>query len=143
FVDRLDQLVDDMLRRRHVGIAHAEINDIGATRARRRLQTVHFREYVGRQALDAVKAFAHKSLPSAPQPVGVIVASSCARNRTHGRPGRYSQPGERPVYACLPWSVQYRGAACRETALTACDKRGFAPRKRNAAPGFGPLSPYF
>ncbi len=32
-VDRLDQLVDDMLRRRHVGIAHAEINDVGAARA--------------------------------------------------------------------------------------------------------------
>ena len=61
--DRLDQLVDDVLRRRHVGVAHAEIDDVGAARARRRLQAVHFRKYIGRQALDAVKLFAQRSLP--------------------------------------------------------------------------------
>ena len=31
---RLDQLVHDVLRRRHVGIAHAEIDDVVAARAR-------------------------------------------------------------------------------------------------------------
>ena len=48
--DRLDQLVEDMLRRRQVGIAHAEIDDVGAAGARRRLQAVHLLEHVGRQA---------------------------------------------------------------------------------------------
>ena len=66
-VDRLDQLVDDVLRRRHIGVAHAEIDDVGAAGARRRLQTVHLREYIGRQALDAVKVFAQRFYPSAPE----------------------------------------------------------------------------
>ena len=57
--DGLDQLVDDVLGRRHVGIAHAEIDDVGAARARRRLQAVDFREDVGRQPLDAVEFFDH------------------------------------------------------------------------------------
>jgi hypothetical protein len=48
FVNRLDQLIDDMLRRRHIGIAHAEIHDIRATGTGRRLQAVHFREDVWR-----------------------------------------------------------------------------------------------
>ncbi len=59
FDDRLDQLVDDMLRRRQVGIAHAEIDDIGAARSRIGLEAVHFREDIGRQALDAVKVVDH------------------------------------------------------------------------------------
>ena len=66
-VDRLDQLVDDVLRRRHIGVAHAEIDDVGTPSARSRLQTVHLREYIGRQALDAVKVFAQKFYPSAPE----------------------------------------------------------------------------
>ena len=53
--DRLDQLVDDVLRRRQVGIAHAEIDDVGAARAGRRLQPVDLGEDVGRQTLDAVE----------------------------------------------------------------------------------------
>ena len=61
--DRLDQLVDDVLRRRHVGIAHAEIDDVGAARARRRLQPVDLGEDVGRQALDAVEVFVSRDLP--------------------------------------------------------------------------------
>jgi hypothetical protein len=70
-VDRLDQLVDDVLGRRHVGIAHAEIDDVGATRTRGGFQTVYFRENVWRQALDAVKIFAQQTLPSTPLVTGV------------------------------------------------------------------------
>ena len=57
--DRLDQLVDDVLRRRQVRVAHAEIDDVGAARACRRLQPVDLGEHVGRQALDAVEVFDH------------------------------------------------------------------------------------
>ena len=53
----LDQLVDDVLRRRHIGIAHAEIDDVGTTRARCRFEQVDFGKNVWRQALDAVKLF--------------------------------------------------------------------------------------
>ena len=78
-IDGLDQLVDDVLRRWHVRVAHAEVDDVGTAGARRRLQTVDFREDVWRQALDAVKVFAQRSYPSAPQRDGVIMASFCAR----------------------------------------------------------------
>ena len=57
--DRLDQLVDDVRRRRQVGIAHAEVDDVGAARARCRLQPVDLGEDVGRQTLDAVEVFVH------------------------------------------------------------------------------------
>jgi hypothetical protein len=53
--NRLDQLVDDVLRRRQVGIAHAQVDDVGAASACRRLQPVDLGEDVGRQTLDAVK----------------------------------------------------------------------------------------
>ena len=56
---RLDQLLDDVLRRRPVGIAHAEIDDVAARRARLRLQGVDFGEDIGRQALDAIEFFGH------------------------------------------------------------------------------------
>ena len=51
----LGELFDDMGRRRAVGIAHAEIDDVLAPRARRCLHRIHFGEYVGRQAADAVE----------------------------------------------------------------------------------------
>ena len=44
----LDQLGDDMWRRRHVRVAHAEINDVLAARARFRLEPVDLLEYVRR-----------------------------------------------------------------------------------------------
>ena len=56
---RLAQLVDDIVGRRHVGIAHAEIDDVLAARARLRLEAVHFLEDVGRQPLDAVEIGLH------------------------------------------------------------------------------------
>ena len=57
--DRLDQLVDDVLRRRHVRIAHAEVDDVGAPRAGGGLEAVDLREDIGRQALDAMEIFDH------------------------------------------------------------------------------------
>ena len=52
---RLDELRDDMGRRGGVRIAHAEIDDVLAGRARRRLHRVHLGEDVGRKALDPVE----------------------------------------------------------------------------------------
>ena len=46
-----------MGRRRQVGIAHAEIDDVGAGIARGRLGAVDLLEDVRRQAADAVKLF--------------------------------------------------------------------------------------
>ncbi len=51
----LDQLLDDMLGRRQVRIAHAEIDDVDALGALGGLDLVDLFEDVGRQALDAVK----------------------------------------------------------------------------------------
>ena len=51
------ELLDDMRGRRQVGIAHAEIDDIGAGVARRRLGPVDLLEHVRRQPADAVKFF--------------------------------------------------------------------------------------
>ena len=42
-----------------VGIAHAEVDDVLAARARRGLHRVDFGEDVGRQALDAVEFVGH------------------------------------------------------------------------------------
>ena len=52
---RLDQLGDDVRRRRAVGIAHAEVDDVLAGAARLRLGRVDLGEHVGRQAADAVE----------------------------------------------------------------------------------------
>ena len=51
------QLVDDRLGRRQVGIAHAEIDDVGAARAGAGLQPVDLLEDVGRKPADLVKFF--------------------------------------------------------------------------------------
>ena len=52
---RLDQLVDHMFGRGQVGIAHAEVDDVGAAGARLGLEPVYLLEDIGRQALDAIK----------------------------------------------------------------------------------------
>ena len=52
---RLDELVDDVLGRRHVRVAHAEIDDVLAPGARLGLEIVDDREDVGREALDAIE----------------------------------------------------------------------------------------
>ena len=61
---RLDQLGDDVRRRRAVGIAHPEIDDVAPLAAGLRLQRVDLGEDVGRQALDAVELFRHARLHS-------------------------------------------------------------------------------
>src|SRR5262249_44963071 len=55
----LGQLVDDVLRRWHVRIAHAQIDDIGAAGACCRLEAVHLTEHVRWQSLDAMEFFDH------------------------------------------------------------------------------------
>ena len=60
--ERLLELVDHVLWRRQVRIAHAEIDDVGAGIASGRLGAVHLLEYIGRQAPDAVKFFHRQSL---------------------------------------------------------------------------------
>ncbi len=56
---RLDQLVDDVLRRGLVRITHAEIDDILASRARLRLQLIDNIENVRWQPLDAGEFLYH------------------------------------------------------------------------------------
>ncbi len=56
----LGQLVDDVLRRRSVGIAHAEVDDVLAAPARGGLHRVDLGEDVGRKALDSVKVGVHR-----------------------------------------------------------------------------------
>src|SRR5262245_17817211 len=51
----LDELVDDVLGRRHVGVAHAKVDDVFAPRACLGLQVVYDREDIRRQALDPVE----------------------------------------------------------------------------------------
>ena len=53
--DGLDELVDDMLRRRQIGVAHAEIDNVGAAGARLGLELVDLLEDIGRQAPHAVE----------------------------------------------------------------------------------------
>jgi hypothetical protein len=49
---RLHQLVDDVLRRRAVGVAHRQVDDVLAAPARRHLQLVGDVEDVGRKPLN-------------------------------------------------------------------------------------------
>ena len=52
---RLGELLDDMRWRRQVGVAHAEIDDVGAGGARARLQPIDLLEDVRRQSPNAMK----------------------------------------------------------------------------------------
>ena len=53
--ERILQLLEHVRRRRQIGIAHAEIDDVGAAVARTGLRPVHLFEHVGRQSADAVE----------------------------------------------------------------------------------------
>ena len=55
--DDLAEFVDDELRRRQIGIAHAEVDDVGAAGARCSLEAVDLLEDVGRQPANLVKFF--------------------------------------------------------------------------------------
>jgi hypothetical protein len=54
------QFVDHMLRRRMVGIAHAEIDDVASRAPRRMPHRVDFGDDIGRQALDTVEFVGHR-----------------------------------------------------------------------------------
>ena len=69
--DRLLELLDDVRGRRQIGIAHAEIDDVGAAVAGRRLGAVDLLEHVRRQTADAVK-FVHGD-PALLWAVGLII----------------------------------------------------------------------
>ena len=60
--DRLDQLVDDVLGGRQVGIAHAEVDDVGAGGAGLSLERVDLLKDVRRQAPHAVE-LGHRENP--------------------------------------------------------------------------------
>jgi hypothetical protein len=59
---RLGHLLDHVMRRRLVRIAHAEIDDVVTGRARLRLELVDLGKDVRRQALYAVEFVFHDSL---------------------------------------------------------------------------------
>jgi hypothetical protein len=60
----LYQFVDDVLGSRLVGVAHAEVDDVLARGSRLLLQIPNNIEYIGRQALDALKlGFHSRSAP--------------------------------------------------------------------------------
>jgi hypothetical protein len=56
----LAQLCGDVLRRRQVGIAHAEIDDVRSVLARECLHLVHGLEHVRRQTADGVELLGHR-----------------------------------------------------------------------------------
>lgn len=60
---RLDQLFDDVLRRRLIGVAHAEVDDVLAPSAGLGLQVIDDVEDVGRQAFDALEVGVQGYLP--------------------------------------------------------------------------------
>lgn len=62
----LDKLLDDMLRRWKVGIAHAEVDDVHALGALGCLDLVDLFENIGRQALDTVKIGHFEQVPRPP-----------------------------------------------------------------------------
>ncbi len=55
--DGLLELLDDVRRRRQVGIAHAEIDDVGAAVARHCFGAIDLLEHIGRQPANAIKVF--------------------------------------------------------------------------------------
>jgi hypothetical protein len=56
------QFLDDMRRRRSVGIAHAKIDNVLPSRPRRSFHRVHFCKNIGRQPLDAIEIGVHGCL---------------------------------------------------------------------------------
>src|SRR5262249_29535123 len=75
-----------MGRRRQIGIAHAEVDDVGASIPRGRLGPIDLLEHVGRKAANAVKIF-HGSLGSGP--------AVRTESRGNARPFEETSPGTR------------------------------------------------
>ena len=59
------QFGDHVRRRRQIGIAHAQIDDVVTARAGRCAHGIHLRDHIGRQAFDAVKIVLHGGVPVA------------------------------------------------------------------------------
>jgi len=104
-----DELVDDVLGRRHVRVAHAEIDDVLAPGACLRLQIVDDREDVRRQALDPVELL-HRATPSECFAIIPKRRGECQRieprrelTRRHRRvvPGQFSDVVTSCVSGCL------------------------------------------
>ncbi len=93
-VDSLDQFLNDVRRRREVGITHTEIDDIRTRRSRRSLHGVDFSENVWRQPPNAVKIGLHGSCP-----VGVDMKTAQGRKQRDCR--------RRPFNA---WNLAVRGS---------------------------------
>ena len=62
-VQGLDQLLHHVRRRRPVGVAHAEVDDVLAAPPGGCLHRVHFREHVGRQSTQAEQFLGHAYPP--------------------------------------------------------------------------------
>ena len=58
----LAQLVDDMLGRRQIGVAHAQVDNVPSRVAGCGAHVIHFGDDIGRQALDAVELVGHFGL---------------------------------------------------------------------------------
>src|SRR5665213_1986324 len=110
-----------MRRRRQVGIAHAEIDNVGAAVAGRRLSAVDLLEHIGRQSADTIKLF-------------------------HGNPGASSQGNTTlethsdhlvsvPAVSVLPAGAPWAVLAARAFFFAA---GGFAPTVAGSAAAFCP-----
>src|SRR5205085_4685084 len=98
------ELLDDVGRRRQVGIAHAEIDDVGAGVARRGLGAVDLLEHIGRQAADAMKVFHEPWFPAGRR--------TLPGRRAQANHGVRAEPGE------VPWGSALRAAAVSRAALS-------------------------
>lgn len=59
----LTQLVDNVLRGRQIGVAHAQIDDVGTRRSRRCLQTIDLFKDIRGQTTDFMEFFRHDPVP--------------------------------------------------------------------------------
>ena len=76
----LDQFLDHMAGSRQIGVAHAEVDDVGPIGPRKSLQAIHLFEHIGWQALDAMEV-AHR-----------FILENCAGVPD---PGRGANPAQR------------------------------------------------
>ena len=86
-----------MRRRRQVRIAHAEVDDVGAGIARRRLGAVDLLEHIGRQTANAVKFF-HE--PPGARCLATRVPWTCAGIDRFGERGRAASVLSRVARRC-------------------------------------------
>jgi len=75
FLHCFNQLFHNMRRRRHVRIAHAEIDDVAPLPAQPRLQRIDLAEHIRRQPLNAVEFFSvgHKFVDSLSSGNGLVI----------------------------------------------------------------------